>query len=92
MSFSFNQRYFTLALPLLIVVTLAVLAGCGSTSAAEAAIQRRLPLHRCLAAPPLQSSRPVRQDHWVVGRCGQRLEFLVLPVDADRESRNNCHF
>jgi plastocyanin len=33
MSFSFNQRYFTLALPLLIVVTLAVLAGCGSTSA-----------------------------------------------------------
>jgi plastocyanin len=34
MSFSFNQRYFTLALPLLIVITLAVLAGCGSTSAA----------------------------------------------------------
>jgi plastocyanin len=33
MSFSFNQRYFTLALPVLIVVTLAVLAGCGSTSA-----------------------------------------------------------
>jgi plastocyanin len=33
MSFSFNQRYFTLALPLLIVVTLAVLAGCGSTTA-----------------------------------------------------------
>ena len=33
MSFSFNQRYFTLALPLLIVITLAVLAGCGSTSA-----------------------------------------------------------
>jgi plastocyanin len=35
MSFSFNQRYFTLALPLLIVVTLALLAGCGSTSAAS---------------------------------------------------------
>jgi plastocyanin len=35
MSFSFNQRYFTLALPLLIVVTLVVLAGCGSTSAAS---------------------------------------------------------
>jgi plastocyanin len=35
MSFSFNQRYFTLALPLLIVVTLLVLAGCGSTSAAS---------------------------------------------------------
>jgi len=32
MSLSFNNRYFTLALPLLIVVTLAVLAGCGSTS------------------------------------------------------------
>jgi plastocyanin len=32
MSFSFNGRYFTLALPLLIIVTLAVLAGCGSTS------------------------------------------------------------
>ena len=31
MSLSFNNRYFTLALPLLIVVTLAVLAGCGST-------------------------------------------------------------
>jgi plastocyanin len=35
MSFSFNQRYVTLALPLLIVITLAVLAGCGSTSAAS---------------------------------------------------------
>jgi plastocyanin len=33
MSFSFNQRYFTFALPLLIVVALAVLAGCGSTTA-----------------------------------------------------------
>jgi plastocyanin len=33
MSFSFNQRYYTLALPLLIVVALAVLAGCGSTTA-----------------------------------------------------------
>jgi len=32
MSLSFNNRYFTLALPLLIVVALAVLAGCGSTS------------------------------------------------------------
>jgi plastocyanin len=32
MSLSFNNRYFTLALPLLIVVTLAVLAGCGSTT------------------------------------------------------------
>ena len=61
MSFSFNQRYFTLALPLLIVVTLAVLAGCGSTSSRGAAIQGRRPLHRCLAARPLQSSRPIRQ-------------------------------
>jgi plastocyanin len=33
MSLSFSNRYFTLALPLLIVVTLAILAGCGSTSA-----------------------------------------------------------
>jgi plastocyanin len=33
MSFTFNGRYFTLALPLLIVVTLAVLSGCGSSSA-----------------------------------------------------------
>ena len=90
MSFSFNQRYFTLALPLLIVVTLAVLAGCGSTSAGK---RRYSGAYRYIGVwRRHRYSRADQYDrHWVVRRCGQRFEFLVLPVDADREGRNNCH-
>ncbi len=90
MSFSFNQRYFTLALPLLIVVTLAVLAGCGSTSTAKWRYRsadchlgvRWRDCYRC----PDQHDR-----YWVVGQCGQRLEFLVFTVHADRKGWNYGH-